>query len=332
MNSENAIETTGDSVEEAIGKGLAALNARPMEVIIEVLEEPVQGVFGLESRPARVRVQRIAPPAPPTPPSTEARPVEPPSDIVRLPEPPPRPPQAERSRERSASSDRRGRDDRGRERAETPERERSDRPPRPAFERPAFKKPEGQDDTPAYMDVSEDDDALPFADTADEVPQADQDEEVAVSKVVLNELLERMDMRCKIVVRRAQPDNQTASAPWILDIYGANATHLIGRRGETLAALQYLTRLIASRELQRRSDVIIDVESYKSRRAKTLYTLAVRMAEEAMSRNRIVALEPMPPHERRIIHLALRQHPDVETRSVGEGQGRKVTIVPKGLA
>jgi spoIIIJ-associated protein len=182
------------------------------------------------------------------------------------------------------------------------------------------------------MDVSDEDEALPFADTADEVPQAEQDEEVAVGKVVLNELLERMNMRCKIVVRRAQPDNQSGSAPWILDVYGTNATHLIGRRGETLAALQYLTRLIASRELQRRSDVIVDVESYKSRRAKTLYTLAQRMAEEAMSRNRVVALEPMPPHERRIIHLALRSHPDVETRSVGEGVGRKVTIVPKGLA
>jgi spoIIIJ-associated protein len=309
MNPENSIETTGESVEEAIGKGLAALNARPFEVIIEVLDEPVQGVFGLESRPARVRVQRIAPPTPLTPPPEPRAPEPPSDDIIRLPEaPPPRPAQSERRSDRS----RRGNGERPQRQSERnrPERE----------------------EAPIYMDVSDEDEALPFADTADEVPQAEQDEEVAVGKVVLNELLERMNMRCKIVVRRAQPDNQSGSAPWILDVYGTNATHLIGRRGETLAALQYLTRLIASRELQRRSDVIVDVESYKSRRAKTLYTLAQRMAEEAMSRNRVVALEPMPPHERRIIHLALRSHPDVETRSVGEGVGRKVTIVPKGLA
>ena len=86
------------------------------------------------------------------------------------------------------------------------------------------------------------------------------------------------------------------------------------------------------RELQRRANVIVDVDGYKARRANMLKGLAQRMADQAIEKERTVTLEPMPPHERRIIHLALRDREDVETRSVGEGVGRKVTIVPKSQA
>jgi spoIIIJ-associated protein len=104
---------------------------------------------------------------------------------------------------------------------------------------------------------------------------------------------------------------------------------LIGRRGETLAALQYITRLIASRELQRRANIVIDVEGYKTRREEMLRRLATRMAEQAVQLGRTVALEPMPPYERRIVHLALRDNPQVRTESTGEGEHRKVTIIPQ---
>jgi spoIIIJ-associated protein len=104
---------------------------------------------------------------------------------------------------------------------------------------------------------------------------------------------------------------------------------LIGRRGETLTALQYITRLIASRELQRRANIVLDVEGYKSRREQMLRRLANRMADQAIQLGRTVSLEPMPPYERRIVHLALRDHPEVTTQSVGEGDRRKVTIIPR---
>jgi spoIIIJ-associated protein len=104
---------------------------------------------------------------------------------------------------------------------------------------------------------------------------------------------------------------------------------LIGRRGETLAALQYITRLITSRRLQRRANIVVDVAGYKSRRSQQLRKLALRMADQAAQEGRTVTLEPMPPHERRIVHLTLRNRDDVTTRSIGEGEGRKVTIVPK---
>jgi spoIIIJ-associated protein len=154
-----------------------------------------------------------------------------------------------------------------------------------------------------------------------------------VAKVVLNELLERMDIRGRIAVRRAAADDQTGEAPYILDIMSeGNSGRLIGRKGETLAALQYITRLITSRELQRRADVIVDANSYKARRAQALTNLATRMADDAVAAAKTIIMEPMPPHERRIVHLALRAREDVKTQSIGEGTSRKVTIVPNNQA
>jgi spoIIIJ-associated protein len=118
--------------------------------------------------------------------------------------------------------------------------------------------------------------------------------------------------------------------PFILDIVGDDLGVLIGRRGQTLQALQYITRLIVSREVQNWVNLVVDVEKYKARREKALRQLAQRMAEQVSFGHQPVALEPMPPNERRIIHLTLRDHPIVTTKSVGKGEQRKVTIVPKG--
>jgi spoIIIJ-associated protein len=174
----------------------------------------------------------------------------------------------------------------------------------------------------------EDDAASLLQDSYDNVGEADMDEEAQVGQVVLNELLEKMEIRASVVVKRARPTHDGESMPYVLDISDGDLTRLIGRRGDTLAALQYVTRLITSRELQRRANLIVDVGGYKLRRARMLRGLAQRMADQAVERGRTVALEPMPPHERRIIHLTLRERADVSTRSVGEGSGRKVTIIP----
>jgi spoIIIJ-associated protein len=112
-------------------------------------------------------------------------------------------------------------------------------------------------------------------------------------------------------------------------VTGPNLSVLIGRRGETLAALQYITRLIASRELQHRANIVVDVGGYKMKRSRTLRDLAIRMADQAVQNKRVITLEPMPPYERRIIHLTLRDRTDVQTKSIGEGSSRKVTIIPK---
>ena len=117
----------------------------------------------------------------------------------------------------------------------------------------------------------------------------------------------------------------------MLDVRGQDTDALIGYRGKTLAALQHITRLLVGRELADRVRLVVDVKGFKARREKSLDRLAHRMADQALNSKRTVALEPMPPHERRIIHLALVDHPDVITESSGEGEARRVVIVPKEL-
>ncbi len=154
------------------------------------------------------------------------------------------------------------------------------------------------------------------------------DDDARVEVATLQELLGKMQISANVTVHRA-PVAETEGAPWVLQIRGRDLGTLIGRRGETLAALQYITRLIASRELQRRANIVLDVEGYKTRREEMLRRLALRMADQAVQLGRTVALEPMPPYERRIVHLALRSNPKVRTESTGEGEHRKVTIIPQ---
>ncbi|PJF27347.1 MAG: single-stranded DNA-binding protein [Phototrophicales bacterium] len=154
-------------------------------------------------------------------------------------------------------------------------------------------------------------------------------EDGEVSKEVLSELLRLMGIEHHITIKRAQANREGENPPYLLDITGPDMSLLIGRRGETLSSLQYVTRLIASRKLQRRANIIVDAGAYKSKRSERLQQLATRMADQAVETKRIVTLEPMPANERRIIHMTLRNRPDVETRSQGEGDARKVTIIPK---
>lgn len=263
MSSERSIEVTGETVEEAIAKGLAELGGvSPSDVIVEVLEEPARGMFGLGARPARVRLQRFRAAAEPPPP-------------------------------KSAPT------------AATPQEN--------------------------YNPEPDEDEGVSLLEEMEEVSdEALLDEDVRVAKVVLGELLEKMEvLRPQIIVRRAVAGGSGENNPWLLDITGPNLSALIGRRGETLNALQYITRLISSRELQHRANIVVDAAGYKAKRSRMLHDLALRMADQATRSNRVVALEPMPPYERRIVHMALRNRSDVQTRSVGEGSGRKVTIIPK---
>lgn len=203
-------------------------------------------------------------------------------------------------------------------------------PPAPA--RPAASEtpaPRMERQRPAPVEDIGDDADETTSIPASMVPVTDDemDDDARVGMATLQELLEKMEIDATVAVYRAQAE-QGEQAPWVLQIQGSDLGTLIGRRGETLTALQYITRLIASRELQRRTNIVIDVEGYKARREEMLRRLAQRMAQQAAELGRTVALEPMPPYERRIVHLELRNNPDVTTQSVGEGDHRKVTIVP----
>jgi len=245
------IEVTGNSVEDAINKGLKQLNAQPGDVMVEVLEEPNTGLFGFGAREARVRLVLIGKR---TPAQTEVY----------------------------------------------------------------------EDDN-----EEEDDDDDIVSDNLVEVSDDELDEDARVGKQVLEELLEKMQVSGTVSVHRADAESETEEMHWMLNISGKNMNRLIGRRGETLSSLQYIVRLICSRRLQRRANIIVDAAGYKTGRSNRLRGLANRMAKQAVQQGRTITLEPMPPNERRIIHLTLRGRSDVTTRSVGEGRTRKVTIVPK---
>jgi spoIIIJ-associated protein len=153
--------------------------------------------------------------------------------------------------------------------------------------------------------------------------------EAALAKEVLQELLQHMSINADVDVHRADSAPAEGAPPWVLDIQGQDLGILIGRHGETLDALQYVTRLIVSRELQGRANIVLDVEGYKTRREGVLRKLAHTMAAQARQMGRTMTLEPMPPNERRIIHITLRDDDTVTTESVGNGEQRRVTIVPR---
>jgi spoIIIJ-associated protein len=155
------------------------------------------------------------------------------------------------------------------------------------------------------------------------------DPELQQGRQVLEDLLERMHLTAQVQASRGQPETEADAPVMVLDVQGDDLDPLIGRRGETLAALQYITRLILSKQFGHSVDLVVDVQGHKQRRDDQLRRMARRMAEQAAERQRVMTLEPMPANERRIIHLELRDHPDVVTESVGEGTHRKVTIIPR---
>ena len=141
--------------------------------------------------------------------------------------------------------------------------------------------------------------------------------------------LEYMLMEADVQGRIAEPRFSGDSATLVLDLHGDDLGFLVGRKGETLAAIQHLVRLMVNKVVQRRVHLVVDIEGYKVRRESALKKLALRIADQAARRGRRIALEPMSAYERRIIHVTLRNHPAVSTESVGEGTRRKVTIYPK---
>jgi spoIIIJ-associated protein len=152
-----------------------------------------------------------------------------------------------------------------------------------------------------------------------------------VAKETLANLVEKMGFKAKVVSRIGYDmvGEEGEEPPLVLNLTGYGLGMLVGRKGEILSALQLLTRAIVSRKVSQNANIIVDVENYRARRWKYLSRLALRMAEKVERTHRTVVLEPMPPYERRIIHLALRNHPTVTTKSIGEGEKRRVTIFLK---
>ncbi len=155
-----------------------------------------------------------------------------------------------------------------------------------------------------------------------------EDYEGAV-RAVLGQLLNKMEVKADFTIEtRVSEDDGRKMI--MVNIEGQDLGYLIGRKSETLNALQYITSLIVSHKMQQWVPLQIDIQNYRSRRENELRKLARRMADQVLKTGRKQFLEPMPANERRIIHMELRENPDVETESVGEEPNRKVSIHLKG--
>ncbi|MYE38887.1 MAG: protein jag [Chloroflexi bacterium] len=148
----------------------------------------------------------------------------------------------------------------------------------------------------------------------------------SVANAAVGRILEAAGVNVTRTLRSAH--DPEAGGP-VIDLSGEDSGLLIGRRGQTLQALQFLVTLIVRKKLGEDVRVVLDVENYRQRRENSLRDMAAKVATRVAQTNRSITLEPMPPADRRIIHTSLAEHPGVRTESAGEGENRKVTIIPR---
>ncbi len=266
MSTNEPIEVSAASVDEAIKQALEQLGAQEDDVVIEVLATPRSGVLGLGARQARVRVTRRAAAT---------------SGVQS-------PPQA----------------------ASPPKQASSERPSRRARGR--------NEETEATA-----------AEEAEESPQperqpADLEQLTREATAVLGQVLEMMGEKAEVLKSNGDPESVE------LEIKGDGSGILIGRHGQTLDALEYLVNRIVARRIRDAAPVVLETESYRARRRQQLHRMALSMGERAKRDHRPVVLDPMPPRDRRVIHLALKDDPMLTTRSSGDGFLRSIEIVPAG--
>ena len=159
-------------------------------------------------------------------------------------------------------------------------------------------------------------------------PESDKEKLLDLTEQVVSELLHKMKVTAQVSAHQGEMD-EDGRQPIFVDIRGSDLGILIGRKAEILNALQYIVNLILSKQMERWVQVIVDVEGYRSRRERQIRQMASRMADQAIKSGKRQILEPMNAAERRLVHLELRNYPDVVTQSIGEDPARKVTISPK---
>ena len=156
------------------------------------------------------------------------------------------------------------------------------------------------------------------------IPQGDSP--AAVASEAVSRILQSAGVNVSRTLRAA---NDADSGGPVIDLSGEDSGLLIGRRGQTLQSLQFLVNLIVRKQFGEQVRVTLDVEGYRQRRESSLRDMAVKVAGRVVQTSRSITLEPMSPADRRIVHTSLTDHPGVITESMGVGENRKVTIMPK---
>jgi spoIIIJ-associated protein len=303
-----SIEASGKSVDDAVLQALAGLKKRRDEVDITVLQEPSRGTFGIGNKEARVRVTvRSGSPAAIITPQM--------ADAILGPD------EEEYLEEEASEFD-------DEEFAEDEEEvfEADEEFDAEEYEEDELDEegsistltPAGSGKYPSAL-LSELGNVSAVEGEMQEV-ETPSSEDVDITVDVLQHILQYMNIRALVQVR--------STDPLTLNIQGINENLglLIGRRGETLSALQLLVSLIVGHRTKHRMRIIIDAENYRERREENLRSLALRVAQQVRNYRRSIALEAMPPHERRIVHIALADSKDISTESIGEGDARRVVI------
>jgi spoIIIJ-associated protein len=170
--------------------------------------------------------------------------------------------------------------------------------------------------------------AVPAPVVEEPEPQPEHDALLDRAESVISKMLHLLNLEAQVSANYG-PSERDGRRNIHVDIRGNDLSVLIGRRSETLSAFQYIASLIVGKEEQQFVQLTVDVEGYRDRREKQLIQMAKRMADQVSKSGRRQTLEPMPAAERRIIHIALRDHPEVKTESTGEEPYRKVMILPK---
>jgi spoIIIJ-associated protein len=312
-----SIEVNGKTIDDAIVQALARLGKRRDEVDVVVLQEPSRGTFGIGSKEARVRVTvhpaRSSSGALITPEMADAilGPADAPSeeDVYDDEEVDEEELVFEEEDEEDFYDD--DEEDNDEEDEDEGDEEDGD-----ALASPFFVTDELPADVLAGINQRASDDS---ADGDQETDRATR-EDVEITVDVLQHILRNMNIRATVQVRSANP--LTVNIQGIHENLGL----LIGRRGETLSALQLLVSLIVRHRTKHRLRIIVDAENYRMRREENLRSLALRVAQQVRNYRRSIALEAMPPHERRIVHIALSESKDISTESIGEGDERRVVI------
>ena len=312
-----SIEASGKTVKDAIRNGLAELGCDSDDVDIQVVEMGSPGRFGRFGKPAKVRLTVKA-----DDPALEIEmPVlsldagntrKPKQDKRKVEKPAPK---VEKPIEKSAPTEEAAAED-----EEAPRKSRNRRRRRGVTKGVEGVEPveNGADEAqaaPAPAPIIEHEPFLP-------TPVEAQSEEAKRASAFLSGLTERMGVPVAIALQESPEQLR-------MQMTGEGMSLLIGRRGETLDALQYLTSLNINRGREEYLRVSIDTENYRAKREEALRKLAIRMAGRAKKSGRRVALEPMNPYERRILHSALQDDPDVTTHSEGEEPYRRVIITLK---
>lgn len=298
-----SIEASGKSVDDAVLQALARLKKRRDEVEITVLQEPARGTFGLGNKEARVRVTVLSG-------SSGAIITPQMADAILGPEDE----YIEEEEGEFEEEEFAGDEEEVYEEEEEEEYEEGglDEELIPSF------APAGTVKYPS--DLLSDLGDVSAAEGEMQEVEKPSSEDVDITVDVLQHILQYMNIRAVVQVR--------STDPLTLNIQGINENLglLIGRRGETLSALQLLVSLIVGHRTKHRMRIIIDAENYRERREENLRSLALRVAQQVRNYRRSIALEAMPPHERRIVHIALSDSKDISTESIGEGDARRVVI------